>query len=129
MLYDTISLFGGIRFHHIDLVEGDGIQILLDVYAETLEILRFYPFDRFGEEVSFKGVQDISDQLFLSRILWPIAEQIASGTQGSDVISHSKSDQDGSFGCNLKASIFKIQSPSMRSRPSHLMDSRPWAHR
>lgn len=46
---DMIHLFGEIRFHHMDLFDVDGMQLLLDACAETLETLRVYPTSRRGE--------------------------------------------------------------------------------
>ena len=43
ILRDMISLFGGIRFRHMDLFNVDGMRLLLDACAETLETLRLYP--------------------------------------------------------------------------------------
>ena len=40
ILENIINLFGCIRFHHMDLMEADGVQLLLDVCAETLETFR-----------------------------------------------------------------------------------------
>jgi hypothetical protein len=81
MVGDTIRSFGGIRFLHMYLVWVDGEQLLLGACAETLETLRFDLSDPQSEAVSLKGVQG-DNQRFLSRLLGPVAEQIAPGTRG-----------------------------------------------
>ena len=47
---DMIALFGGLRFRYMDLFGVKCVQLLLDACAETLETLRLYPTDRYGEE-------------------------------------------------------------------------------
>ena len=49
-----IALFGGLRFRHMDLFDVDCTQLLLGACAGTLETLRLYPTDRYGEE-HFEG--------------------------------------------------------------------------
>jgi len=49
LLKDMIGLFGGIRFHHMELYRVAGIRVLLYACAETLETLRLYP-NYWGEE-------------------------------------------------------------------------------
>ena len=51
LLEDMIDLFGGIRFRYMDLYYVNGMQLLLDACAETLETLRLYPTDLCGKEV------------------------------------------------------------------------------
>jgi len=55
-LKDMIGLFGGIRFHSMDLLDVNGIQLLLHGCAETLEILRLCPSDPRCGWLSLKGV-------------------------------------------------------------------------
>ena len=50
LVKDMIFLFGGLRFRHMDLFKVKCIRLLLDACAETLETLRLYPFDPYGEE-------------------------------------------------------------------------------
>ena len=45
---DMIDLFGGIRFRCMRLFNVDGMRLLLDGCAETLEVLRLYPTDPHG---------------------------------------------------------------------------------
>ena len=52
-----IDLFGGIRFRHVDLYKVNGIQLLLDACAETLETLRLYPIDSSGKQLPPRGAQ------------------------------------------------------------------------
>ena len=53
---DMIDLLGGVRFHHMDLGNVDGMQLLFGTCAETLERLRLYPTDPRGECGSLGGV-------------------------------------------------------------------------
>ena len=50
-----MDLFKGIRFHHMELFDVDGMRVLMDACAETLETLRVYPTDPRGEQLSLKG--------------------------------------------------------------------------
>jgi len=52
---DMISLFGGLRFRHMDLFRVKCVRLLLDACAETLETLRLYPSDPYGEEFPERG--------------------------------------------------------------------------
>lgn len=56
VLEDMISLFGGIRFCHLHLMEADGVQLLLNACAKTLETLGFSPwgYGEGSERVSLK---------------------------------------------------------------------------
>jgi hypothetical protein len=67
------------------LVWVDVEQLLLDACAETLETLRFDLSDPQSEAVSLKGVQG-DNQQFLSRLLGPVAKQIAPGTRGCSLL-------------------------------------------
>ena len=42
LVKDMISLFGGLRFRYMDIIEVDGAWLLLDACAGTLETLRLY---------------------------------------------------------------------------------------
>lgn len=46
---EMISFFGGLRFRHMDLFMVWGVRHLLDACASTLEVLRLYPTDPYGE--------------------------------------------------------------------------------
>ena len=46
---DMITLFGGLRFRCMDLFRVDCVRLLLDACAGTLETLRLYPTDPYGE--------------------------------------------------------------------------------
>jgi hypothetical protein len=50
LVRDMITLFGGLRFRHMDLFMVNCVRLLLDACAETLETLRLYPTDPYGEE-------------------------------------------------------------------------------
>jgi len=49
LMEDMIALFGGLRFRYMDLFRVDCVWLLLDACAETLETLRLYPTDAYGE--------------------------------------------------------------------------------
>ena len=49
LIEDIIALFGGLRFRHMDLFRVKCMRLLLDACAETLETLRLYPTDSYGE--------------------------------------------------------------------------------
>ena len=57
LLKDMIDLFGGIRFFSMDLFDMDGMSLLLDACAETLETLVLYPSDPRGEQLSSENVR------------------------------------------------------------------------
>jgi len=48
LVRDMIALFGGLRFHSMDLYMVKCVRLLLDRCAETLEALRLYPSDPYS---------------------------------------------------------------------------------
>ena len=50
LVKDMIALFGGLRFHFMDLFRVKCVRLLLDACAETLETLQLYPTDLHGED-------------------------------------------------------------------------------
>jgi len=50
LMKDMITLFGGLRFRYMDLFRVDCVRLLLDACVETLETLRLYPTDTYGNE-------------------------------------------------------------------------------
>ncbi|KAF9780964.1 hypothetical protein BJ322DRAFT_289281 [Thelephora terrestris] len=50
---DMITLFGRLRFHHMDLFGVKCLPLLLEQCAETLETLRLYPTDPHAEDMNF----------------------------------------------------------------------------
>ena len=50
LVREMIVLFGGLRFSYMDIFRVKCAQLLLDACAETLETLRLYPVDEYGEE-------------------------------------------------------------------------------
>jgi len=50
LMEDMIVLFGGLRFHYMDLFRVKCAQLLLGACAETLEVLRLYSTDPHGED-------------------------------------------------------------------------------
>ena len=50
LVKEMISVFAGLRFHHIDLFRVNCARLLLDACTETLETLRLYPTDQCGKE-------------------------------------------------------------------------------
>jgi len=55
LMKDMIAFFGRLRFRHMDLFRVKCTRFLLDACAETLETLRLYPTDVYGEEFLKKG--------------------------------------------------------------------------
>ena len=52
LVKDMIALFGGLRFRRMDLFRVKCVRLLLDACADTLELLRLYPTDIYGEDPS-----------------------------------------------------------------------------
>ena len=50
LVRDMIALFGGLRFSRMEVFRVECVQLLLNACAETLETLRLYPTDEYGEE-------------------------------------------------------------------------------
>ncbi|KAF9780969.1 hypothetical protein BJ322DRAFT_289967 [Thelephora terrestris] len=48
---DMVTLFGGLRFRHMDLFGVKCLPLLLEQCAETLETLRLYPTDPYAKPV------------------------------------------------------------------------------
>ena len=53
LLKEMIALFGGLRFRYMDIFRVKCVRLLLDASGETLETLRVYPTELYGE--NFKG--------------------------------------------------------------------------
>jgi len=51
LVKDMIDFFGGLRFRRMDLFRVRCVQLLLDACTETLETLKLYPSDPYGEEL------------------------------------------------------------------------------
>ena len=77
---DMIGLFGRVRFRHMDLYAVDATSLLLRASSDTLETLRFYSDDRYGERLHPKRVKVLIDGF--SYIVLPgprsVTEQVAS---------------------------------------------------
>lgn len=88
LLKDMIELFRGIRFHHMDLFDVDGMRLLLDACAGTLESVVLDPRDRYGELLSSEGTQVVTDyfRLCIPPRLRSITTQVSSGTWSPGVI-------------------------------------------
>ena len=69
LLKDMIDLFGGLRFRYMHLLDVDGMRLLLDACAETLEILVLYPTDPHGKFLSFKDVQVLANNFIVESSL------------------------------------------------------------
>jgi len=50
LVKEMIAFFGGLRFRNMDLFRVKCARLLLDACADTLETLRVYPTDPYGEE-------------------------------------------------------------------------------
>ena len=57
LLKDMINLFGGVRFRYMRLLKVDGMELLLDACAETLEDVVLDPTDFRGEQLLPKGTK------------------------------------------------------------------------
>lgn len=53
---EMITLYGGLRFRYMDLFRVKCVRLLLDACVETLETLRLYPTDPYGEDFSETNV-------------------------------------------------------------------------
>ena len=51
LVKDMIALFGGLRFCRMDLFRVNCVRLLLDECADTLETLRLYPTEPYGEKI------------------------------------------------------------------------------
>ena len=58
LVKDMIVFFEELRFRSMDLFRVDSARLLLDVCAETLETLRLYPTDPYGEDLSEWKVEE-----------------------------------------------------------------------
>jgi len=56
LVRDMITYFGGLRFRSMDLFKVECVRLLLYECRKTLETLRFYPTDPYGEE--FLGMRE-----------------------------------------------------------------------
>ena len=65
ILKDMIDLFGGIRFRYMDIRYANGMQLLLNACAETLETLHFDPTDLHGEQLSPKRMQFLGNNFMV----------------------------------------------------------------
>ena len=61
ILKNMIDFFGGIRFRYMDLYGVNGMGLLLDACAKTLECVVLDPTDCFGEQLSPKGMQVLAN--------------------------------------------------------------------
>jgi hypothetical protein len=70
LLKEMIDLFGGIRFFYTDIYDVEGMRLLLDACAKTLETLRLDPTDPRGEQHFLKFTQVLADIFAASFSLW-----------------------------------------------------------
>ena len=52
LVKDMVTLFDGLRFRYMDLFNVNCVGTLLEACADTLETLRLYPTDLYGEDLS-----------------------------------------------------------------------------
>jgi len=69
LLRDMIDLFGGLRFRSMELWDVDGMPLLLNACAKTLETLRLWPTDPHGKWLFPKGVRISTDNSQVSSSL------------------------------------------------------------
>jgi len=56
LVEDMITFFGGLRFRYMELFRVKGVRLLLGACADTLEGLKLYPTDPYGEEFQRREV-------------------------------------------------------------------------
>jgi len=61
LLKGMIKLFGGVRFHYMDLSQVYGMSLLLGACGETLKTLRLRLTDPHGEQLYPKGVEVLTN--------------------------------------------------------------------
>ena len=66
---EMITLFGGLRFRHVDLYCVKCVRLILDACTETLETLRLYPSDPYGEEFLKRKEETDSNERFVVKEL------------------------------------------------------------
>ena len=67
LIEDMITLFGGLRFHRMELFGVKCVRLLLGACAETLETLRLYPTDPYGEDLFERRVDENELKLIIHR--------------------------------------------------------------
>jgi len=83
LVKDMINLFGGIRFRRMNLFNVNGMRLLLNACAETLETVVLDPTDPRGKCISLKDMQSLADNfvalsspqdfdLSMNRSLWAL---------------------------------------------------------
>ena len=63
LLKDMIDLFGGFRFRYMNLFHTDGMHLLLEACAKTLESVMLYPADPYGEQLPLKYMRILANDL------------------------------------------------------------------
>jgi len=58
---EFIDLFGGIRFRRMELLDVEGMELLLNACAGTLESVLLDPTDPRGEQLSLKGMRVLAN--------------------------------------------------------------------
>ena len=56
---DMIVFFSGLRFRSMELFRVKCVQLLLDACTETLETLKLYPSDPYGEEFLKRNEEEL----------------------------------------------------------------------
>ena len=67
LVEDMIAFFGGLRFRYVDLFRVKCARLLLGACADSLEGLRLYPADPYGEEFPKKRGQQQANSSFFNR--------------------------------------------------------------
>jgi len=67
LVKDMITFFGGLRFRYMDLFKVKCVRLLLGACADTLEGLRLYPTDPYGEELLSRGGSSERTQAIIRR--------------------------------------------------------------
>jgi len=113
-----VDLFGGLRFRWMDLFCVEGMPLLLNACANTLETLQLDPFDSRSESYSLKAVHtptDGSKSTSIQTLIYPQASHF----------EHSRFQHRASTVCRrISSQIFS----TTRSPQSHPLDfSSSWS--
>jgi len=82
LLKDMIELFGGIRFHYMDLHDVEGMPLLLGACAKTLKTLLLWPSDpRATTSLADFDLSRLKSLRTIQVAAWSIDRALSNGTQ------------------------------------------------
>ena len=111
LLKGMIELFGGIRFRSMNLLDVDGMELLLDACAETLETVVLHPTDPRGKQPFLEVVEAIANSFAARHTLqdYDLSRNRSLRTLEVPVSSFGHTTQDDTF---LKHVLSTITSPA-----------------